>query len=62
MILVVEEYDNDDCDSGKRRLNQIYRKIFQMCKGTGNNLSYESIVDEKSTVYVEYVKKQFFFN
>ncbi|KAF7268596.1 hypothetical protein GWI33_018286 [Rhynchophorus ferrugineus] len=52
---VIEEYDHDDTASGRHKLKQIYRKVFQMCKGTENNLSYESVVDEKNLVYVEYV-------
>ncbi|XP_050296279.1 coiled-coil and C2 domain-containing protein 2A [Anthonomus grandis grandis] len=40
-------------ENGQRRLKQIQTKIFQKCKGMSDNLSYESVVDEKLLIYFE---------
>ncbi|CAH1125789.1 unnamed protein product [Ceutorhynchus assimilis] len=44
-------------DTGRRRLKQIYTKIFNKCKSLDNNLSYESVVDEKYLIHFEDVVK-----
>ncbi|XP_048518137.1 coiled-coil and C2 domain-containing protein 2A [Dendroctonus ponderosae] len=44
-------------ETGKRRLRQMQKQIFQKCKGLRDNLSYESVVDEKYLIYFEEVVK-----
>lgn len=38
---------------GRKYLKQIYRKLFQMCQNSENNLIYESVVDEKYLAHFE---------
>ncbi|CAG9860595.1 unnamed protein product [Phyllotreta striolata] len=50
---------------GKKSLQQIHLKIFQLCKSTENNLDYESVVNEKYFIYFHVMLKTLlrnFFN
>ncbi|XP_066255150.1 coiled-coil and C2 domain-containing protein 2A [Euwallacea similis] len=44
-------------ESGRRRLKQVHNRVFHMCKSAGNNLSYESVIDEKYLIYFEQIIK-----
>ncbi|XP_030766404.1 coiled-coil and C2 domain-containing protein 2A isoform X2 [Sitophilus oryzae] len=48
----------EDYTKGKRKLKQMYTKIFYLCKGSRNNLSYESVVNEKYLFYLEEIVKR----
>ncbi|XP_023311108.1 coiled-coil and C2 domain-containing protein 2A [Anoplophora glabripennis] len=42
---------------GRKYLKQIYKKLFQICKSSDNNLVYESVVDEKYLAHFEVLLK-----
>ncbi|XP_072382950.1 coiled-coil and C2 domain-containing protein 2A isoform X2 [Diabrotica undecimpunctata] len=52
-------YISDDDDTeykaqynfGKKRLKQVYLRLFHLCKNTENNLDYESVVNENYFIY-----------
>uniref|UniRef100_A0A6P7GYL8 Coiled-coil and C2 domain-containing protein 2A-like n=1 Tax=Diabrotica virgifera virgifera TaxID=50390 RepID=A0A6P7GYL8_DIAVI len=52
-------YISDDDDTeykaqynfGKKRLKQVYLRVFHLCKNTENNLDYESVVNENYFIY-----------
>ncbi|XP_072382948.1 coiled-coil and C2 domain-containing protein 2A isoform X1 [Diabrotica undecimpunctata] len=56
-------YISDDDDTeykaqynfGKKRLKQVYLRLFHLCKNTENNLDYESVVNENYFIYFHYM-------
>ncbi|XP_066143566.1 coiled-coil and C2 domain-containing protein 2A [Euwallacea fornicatus] len=53
-----DDGDGEDLrESGRRRLKQVHHRVFHLCKGAGNNLSYESVIDEKYLIYFEEIVK-----